>query len=312
MALILDASAIKTWLDCRELYRLRYIENRVALEPSFHQCVGRAVHLGAQTHNTGGSYETGLSLAATELQAFPEHLLNPYNRQRFQELAAELPSMVACYFDNIEVGKVVAVEEEWSVENFIPGVTLAGRKDKVETDPRVLFDLKTASEIGKTWSADFRATMLRDFGIALYDWHECQIGRPPETVKIECLVKPYKGKDPRMEIFNLPEITLYRARFAQQLEWIVREIKHYHDNYGSTHPWPMAQGQCHTKYGVCEYLEGCNQGWTAKTLAKYTTREEHLNIRREINNDQSIQKNGSNSARSAGRQQSPFQARKRG
>lgn len=280
MALVLDASAIKTWLDCRELYRLRYIENRVSLEPSFHQTVGKAVHLAAQTHNMGGSFEQGLSLAATELQSFPEHLLNPYKRQRFQELAVELPSMVACYFDNVEVGNVIACEEEWSHE-ILPGITLAGRKDKVETAPRVLFDLKTASEIGKTWAADFKGSMLRDFGIALYDWHECQIGRTPETIKVECLVKPYKGKECRLEIFNLPEITQYRARFAQQLEWIVREIKHYHDHYSKVKPWPMStQNMCVTKYGPCEYLEGCNKGWTPKVLAGFTERVEHLEIRK--------------------------------
>src|SRR5437660_3452237 len=262
----LDASAIKCWLDCREQYRLRYVENRVALEPSFHQSIGIAIHLAAETHNRGGSFETGLSLAASRLAEFPEELLNPYKRQRFRELAVELPSMVACYFDSIEVGNVVALEEEWSLE-FIPGVVLCGRKDKVETDPAVIFDLKTASEIGKTWHADFRATMLRDFGLALYDWHECQIARTPETIKIECLVKPYKGKEPRMEIFNLPEITQYRKRFEQQLLWICHEIKHYHDSYARQIPWPMAQQSCQTKYGCCEYLEGCNQGWTPKILA---------------------------------------------
>jgi PD-(D/E)XK nuclease superfamily len=288
--LYLDASAIKCWLDCREQYRLRYVENRVSLEPSFHQSLGVAIHLAAETHNRGGSFEEGLALAATKLQEFPEYLLNPDKRQRFRELAVELPSMVACYFDSVEVGNVISLEEEWAVE-FIKDVYLCGRKDKVEDHPAVIFDLKTASEIGRTWKSDFRNTMLRDFGVALYDWHECQIGRTPETIKIECLVKPYKGKECRLEIFNLPEITQYRKRFAQQLEWIVREIRHYHENYAATHPWPMAQGQCHTKYGVCEYLEGCNQGWTAKTLDKYTYREEHLNIRKEseLSNVQSIQ-----------------------
>lgn len=294
-AIYLDASAIKCWLDCREQYRLRYIENRVAAEPSYHQAVGVAVHLAAETHNRGGSFETGLERAATELQKFPEDLLTPYSKQRFRELAHELPSMVACYFDSVEVGNVLICEEEWQFP-FIENVILCGRKDKVETGPAILFDLKTASEIGRTWSSDFRATMLRDFGIALYDWHECQMGRPPETVKIECLVKPYKGKEPRLEIFNLPEITQYRERFKQQLYWVCSEIKHYHESYKSMHPWPMAQGQCLTKYGACEYLPGCLQGWTPKTLANYTNRQEHLNVRKDANSDQSIQKSRGGSA----------------
>src|SRR5215468_1147561 len=154
----LDSTAIKLFLDCREAYRLRYIENRVPLEPSFHQAYGIAVHLAAEAHNSGKSFETGLGLAATSLAAFPEHLLNPYKRQRFRELASELPSVVACYFDGVEVGNVVSLEEEWS-EPFLPGIVLCGRKDKVERDPAVIFDLKTASEIGRTWHADFRNQM---------------------------------------------------------------------------------------------------------------------------------------------------------
>jgi hypothetical protein len=284
ITLMLDASAIKTWLDCREQYRLRYIDNRVSIEPNYHQAFGIAVHLAAEIHNQGGTFETGLALAASKLQEFPEHLLNPYKRQRFRELAAELPSIVACYFDNVVVGELAAIEQEWSYE-FLPGVVLCGRKDKVQANPAVLFDLKTASEIGKSWRTDFRNQMLRDFGLALYDWHECRLGRPPETVKVECLVKPYRDKECRLEIFDLPEIVVYRKRFEQQLSWIVNEIKHYHDHYLEQHPWPQAQGQCITKYGPCEYLEGCNHGWTAKTLASYTKREEHLQIRAQGGHD---------------------------
>jgi len=279
MTLMLDASAIKCFLDCREQYRLRYVENRVAAEPSFHQAWGHAVHLAAETHNRGGSFEQGLLLAAEDLAKFPEHLLNPYKQQRFRELAQELPSVVAAYFDGVEVGTTVAVEEEWSYL-YLPGVMLCGRKDKVERDPVIIYDLKTASEIGKTWHADFKNQMLRDFGLALYDWHECQISRPPETIKVECLVKPYKGKECRLEIFNLPEITQYRKRFEQQLSWVVNEIAHYHRHYAKQQPWPMAQGQCITKYGACEYLDGCNQGWVPKILAAYTERVEHLEVRK--------------------------------
>jgi hypothetical protein len=275
----LDASAIKTWLDCREMYRLRYIENRVAAEPSYHQAFGIAVHLAAEIHNLGGTFEAGLAEAADSLAAFPEHLLNPYKAQRFRELAAELPSIVACYFDGVEVGQIAAVEQEWSYEYYPGEVVLCGRKDKVEHSPAVLYDLKTASEIGKTWKADFRNQMLRDFGLALYDWHECVIDRPPQTVKVECIVKPYRDKEPRLEIFDLPEITVYRKRFQQQLAFIVNEIRNYHKNYLNTKPWPMAQQQCLTKYGPCEYLKICCLGETPKVLSEYGKRVEHLKIR---------------------------------
>lgn len=289
LPLMLDASAIKCWLDCREAYRNRYVLNRVFHEPSYHQAFGIAVHLAAETHNRGGSFEDGLKLAADSLAAFPEQLLNTYKQQRFRELASELPSIVACYFDGVNNSalEMVAIEEEWSFE-LIPGIMLCGRKDKVIKDSNsnyILLDLKTASEIGKSWHADFRNQMLRDFGLALYDWHECRVGRSPATVKVECLVKPYRDKEPRLEIFDLPEITAYRKRFEQQLLWICSEISHYHNVYRYQQPWPMAQQNCLTKYGACEYLPLCNQGETAKTLANYTNREEHLNLRKEaINN----------------------------
>lgn len=170
------------------------------------------------------------------------------------------------------------IEYEWKHE-FLPNLFLCGRIDRAEVGP-VLFDLKTASEIGKTWHSDFRNLMLRDFGLALYDWYLCQIGYTPQTVKVECLVKPYKEKETHMEIFNLPEITQYRKRFEQQLSWICHEILHYHNHYGEQQPWPMAQGQCITKYGPCEYIDGCLHGWTAKTLTGYTIRQEHLMIKR--------------------------------
>jgi len=205
-----------------------------------------------------------------------------------------LPSVVAAYFDGVNNSEVevLEIEHEWSQE-FLPGVILCGRKDKVVRDAgghHILLDLKTASEIGKTWYADFRNQMLRDFGLALYDWHECRLLRTPATVKVECLVKPYKGKEPRLEIFDLPEITAYRKRFEQQLAWVVSEIAHYHNVYRYQHPCPQAQGQCLTKYGPCEYLQICCSGETAKTLANYKTREEHLNIRRNQSNVVTISK----------------------
>jgi hypothetical protein len=90
----------------------------------------------------------------------------------------------------------------------------------------------------------------------------------------------------------LPEITAYRKRFEQQLTWICNEIQHYHQSYRTMHPWPMAQGQCLTKYGACEYLPLCNQGETSKTLANYKTREEHLNLRKDQSNVVTISEKG--------------------
>ena len=274
--LLLDATAIKNFIACRERYRQLYIENRAPVTPSIHRAFGIAVHLAAEVHNKGGSYADGLraacfSLACASLQSLAG--ASVHLQTKWRELAASLPDCVACYFDGVTVGEVLAVEQEWS-HQFMPGVYLCGRKDKVQTDG--LYDLKTASEIGKTWKTDFRGQMLRDFGLALYDWHECRLGRAPKKVVVECIVKGYRGSMPRLEFFELTELPLYRKRFEQQLAWIVAEIYHYHQNYLEQKPWPMAQGECHTKYGQCEFLPICLHGEIPKVMENYGPRVEHL------------------------------------
>lgn len=289
----LDATAIDTWLLCREAYRQRYVVNRVPAEPSIHQAFGHAVHVAVEAWHKGSEYEECLKLAATEMEKFPEEKLNPRTSLKWRELALALPDCVAVYCDGVEPASASEIEKEWSVPFTRNMAILCGKIDRYASG--VLYDVKTASEIGNTWKSDYRATLLRTFQFGLYDWYKREEAKrlsaeQPVTCKVECIVKPYRGKPARLEIFDLPEITVYRKRFDQQLDWVVREIAHYHEQLLGTKPWPMASSQtCTGKFSACDYLPICNGGETPKILAKYKQREEHLQLRKEMQNEQSIQ-----------------------
>jgi hypothetical protein len=306
MTLFLDSTAIDTWLTCRESYRQRYVENRVAAYPQLALAFGHSVHVAVEAFWKGATYEAALKLAAEDMCRLDENLLTPPDQQKWREMALMLCDLVACYFDGVEYEAGAEVEREWQIPYLFKDcmhetvVTLRGKIDRYHCG--VLTDVKTASEIGRTWYSDYRSTLLRTFQFGLYDWYlrtaavrggftvsggierttpECTATDKsveyPCAVKVECLVKPYKGKPARLEVFDLPEILVYRKRFDQQLAWVVTEIARYHEAYLEQRPWPMAGSQiCQGKFSACPYLKGCNSGWTPKILEGYTERKEHL------------------------------------
>ena len=225
---------------------------------------------------------------------------------KYNELINSLPDMLEVYYkehDTLEIGNQELIEYEW-LQPYMAGVFLCGKIDRFTCD-KELFDLKTASEIGPNWKKRYKEEKLRDCGLALYDWY---LNPKPKSIGMEVLVKPYKDKPSRLEPIPLNEIIQYRDRFKQQLNWVVKEMVHYIKSYSSKRcvcydtaspypdkdcqsckgtgevlfkPWPMNYGpMCMTKYGPCDYLPLCNLGDTPKNLAKYKTREEHLNVRK--------------------------------
>lgn len=294
----LDATAIDCWLRCREAYRLRYLQpifhpakpeaehGIQPIEPSIHQAFGHAVHIAIEAFWKGYKYEDAVALAYQDMEAFPVQLLNPLNADKWRDLGNALPDMIASYFDGVEYEEGTEIEREFDLA-WNSSVRVCGKIDRFHRGH--VFDLKTASEIGRTWKADYRNSLLRSFQFGLYDWAHRVRETAPAGVTVECLVKPYKGKPARLELFPLPEIVAYRKRFDQQLKWVVSEIQHYHENYLSQHPWPMASDQtCSGKYSPCDYREGCNKGWTPKILESYKPREEHLETRKRAN-ERSVQ-----------------------
>ena len=103
----------------------------------------------------------------------------------------------------------------------------------------------------------------------------------PIEIYLEVLLKPYKSKAARYERIDLNELITesYRKRFRQQLKWKVSEIVHYVENYSQQKPWPLAGPlACSSKYGRCSYIDLCAWGDSDKTLAKFKTREPHLEL----------------------------------
>jgi hypothetical protein len=303
--LYLDATAIREWLSCRENYRQGFVLNRRSKQTAIHREFGIALHLGVEDFWSGQDFASALARVMEYLNNVHLFGLTPDAMRKWDEMVKYAPDMLACYYDSVEYDptrilfvehpvlcesqaaqwvssrSLPMIEHEWKAE--YQDVTLCGRIDRCEVGPR-LVDLKTASEIGKTWKADYKQSMLRDVGLALYDWYLCQIGHAPTMVTLEVLVKPYRDKPPRFTTIDMPEIIAYRKRFEAQLKWIVREIAHYHEHYLQANPWPMSQGACNGKFGACQFLGLCNGGENEKTLKGYGPRREHLDIRVEALN----------------------------
>ena len=297
--IFLDATAIDCFLTCREAYRRRYLfkiseeQERpgiIPVEPSIYLSFGHAVHTAVELWHKGNEYEECLHHAAIDMEEAGKKLegrLRPDMEIKWRELGLALPECVAVYCDGVEPASESEIEQEWMVP-LTDNVTLCGKIDRYHK--HVHYDVKTASEVGKTWKADYRSTLLRTFQFGLYDWYlktrEDKV-RPeseltgPVGYKIEVIVKPYRGKPARLEVFDLPEIRVYRKRFKQQLAWVVSEIEQYHYGFADTFPWPMAGSQtCQGKFSACDYLKICNQGDTPRVLEGYREREEHLEILR--------------------------------
>jgi len=287
---------LRDYLNCKEYFRWKWLENKVANKPSIHQHYGKAVHLAAEAFWQGKDYLEAYAIASEEVRKIDLEVLNAKERNKLDAMIEYLPDLLAVYFEANEQETQNLIEYEWIVcwacqhQHFDgnlncrvcdcgESVFLCGRIDRYSNGK--LWDLKTASEIGKTWKRDYKEASLRDIGLSLYDWYLCEQRMPPTEIAIEVLIKPYKDKKARYEVIDLNEIIAYRERFKQQLSWVVPEMVHYIEKYGKIKPWPMnAGGQCLTKYGPCPYLLLCNHGVSTKNMSQYKEREEHLEVRK--------------------------------
>lgn len=288
--LYVDATSLNAWLSCREKWRLRYLEQGNGIQPLKPQLplvVGGATHKGIEVFWRGGSYQEAIAAGMAELDISEEYLSQP-ERERLQDAREMLPDILACYFEQQTYdasriwycdafpGSGAAIEAEWRTLNPVNGAYLCGKIDRCEVGPH-LYDVKTASEIGKNWKSDYRAMLLRDIQFQLYDYYLTSIGHPPIMTTVEVITKPYKGKPPKLVLFDLPELAAYRERFKQQLDWVLREMVHYVAKYREAKPWPQAAATtCVGRFGPCEFLPICNGGANAKVMAGYGPRIEHL------------------------------------
>jgi hypothetical protein len=281
---------IKTFSDCREMFRRRYIENITLSKPSINMVFGTAFHLSVEAFWKGKDYKSAYDIGLAHLDSLDITALTVREQGKYNELINTLPDMLEVYYkahDKDEIKAAELIEYEWIHYDYLPFVHLCGKIDRYMKNG-VLTDLKTASEIGAEWKKKYKAEKLRDCGLSLYDWF-LDTGimsgikdYTPKQIAMEVLIKPYKDKPPRLELIELNEIIQYRDRFKQQLNWVVKEMVHYMRTYPKVKPWPMNYGpMCMTKYGECDYLPLCNYGTIPKIMNKYKQREEHLNVRRE-------------------------------
>jgi PD-(D/E)XK nuclease superfamily len=315
------------FMECKEAYRLRYIEGIEAAEPNIHQVFGKACHKIPECYWKGLPQEKAFDEALKVCgELGPPMLLPSKIRDKWLSLMDGLMESVEAYYEfhSEERGEIPIsvvgdpteykpvckdvhmLEQEFQYQmgrasfngmsldmwnnaskNGIP-VFVTGRIDQyIGTTLR---ELKTAAEVGANWKHDYRNYLLRNWGIQVYYWYLCQrnwgassnaqsgVGQvgvhtasglkrnqlpdvPPNRIEVEVLVKPYRDKRPRMELFDITkEVVSYRERTAQQIEWICREMAEYHLKYASSSPWPMSNTACLNKYGPCPFLVGCNQG----------------------------------------------------
>lgn len=285
--IFIDASQLRLYTECRESYRRTYVANEVPVGVPIHKFYGIGVHMAIDQFWQGKPFTTALEVADAFLDSTDLTGVSTKDQAKWHEMREYLPDLLALYYDGTAYtpDEVVGIEEEWTLaEPFgIKGVTLCGRKDRVMTGGR-LFDAKTATDMGGTWRADYKATMLRDYGLALYDWHEAQTRVAPTMVTLEILVKPSKAwsnraaKPARLELMEMPEIPLLRRRFEQQLKWLIQELEHAHEHYAEAKPWIMSQSACRSVYSMCPHLVACNGG-----KVKYVPRVEHIEARAAVN-----------------------------
>jgi hypothetical protein len=275
------------------------VENRAPVKPRIPLEIGIATHEMVESFWKGDPFEVALAGAMEYCNNVPTHLFDTEERRKWDENVNKVPDISAYYYDNVEykpddlllIDAKPCVEREWRIESpfGIEGVGICGRMDRVHIGPTIK-DTKTASEINpKSWKKNFKAEKLRDPGLAIYDYYLCELGYTPLAIELEVIVKPFRDKGCRIEIFPMPEIMAYRKRFAAQLKWHLKEIKHYHESYLEAKPWPMALTHaCTHKYGHCDFIAGCNGGWTPKTEKLYAIRREHLEVRREQTNEHGV------------------------
>lgn len=272
-------SAIKTWMTCRELYRLRYIEQLEPVAPAIHLVFGRAMHKAPEAFWSGKSAETAFAMALEVTREIDPFALDSKTRTRWLGLLDSMGAMIQTYYEAtahhdglngclIEHEFHCAPNDRWEIN---------GRIDQfLKADGRfTLRDLKTASEVGTDWKREYRESLLRNWAITVYDWYLRQISNAPTEIGFEVLIKPYRGSEPRYEYFDLSkEIIAYRKRTDHLLYLVCEEMADYHDKRTAIEPWPMTEDACAGRYNdPCAFRPLCNHGQSEATVKLYKIKE---------------------------------------
>lgn len=303
MHIFVDASMLSVWSRCREEFRLTYLQRMASAYVPIHRECGIAVHLGVECLWRGGQFTDALAVCMKHFDSIAVSRVNQADLKKWGELKAMAPTMLATYADTVDTDlekvqklthpiteySLPLLEWQWKLENpfGISEITMVGRIDRCEVGP-ILVDTKTATEMdgfdemGKRtgWERSYRAAMVKDQGLSLYDFWLRQIGLTPQMVALEVILKPSEryGKKCRVVRLELPEVLAYRERADMLLEFNLRELVHYVKEFSQMQPWPMNMSACSGKYGNCGMLAYCNVGINPRTKHLYGPKEEHLDL----------------------------------
>ncbi len=269
------------YTTCRELFRWKYIQGLVPVEPAIHLEFGIAFHKAVEVFWKGGSYDEAFKQSMEYAHSVDLTHLKQYDRERWAEMVNYLPDLAAAYFENhdpTEIAQAKLIEHRFELG------CLVGRIDRVQPlseNTCIATEVKTASAVNRTWKEDLKQKLLRSYAIQIYDGYLRVISLTPTAWKVEVAVKPYKGSKARIELIELPEILLYRSRFEAQLAFLVQELSHWVNQYAAMKPWPMCGGSaCTGLYNKpCPYLLLCNYGDSPRNLEKYRKRHSILEER---------------------------------
>ncbi len=274
-----DYSAMDTWLRCREEFRRRYIENLTEpIEQKLDMAFGGAIHAGIEEFWKGNFENVFKASWARWKEIDRNKITDPRNMEKFTRLSNSINECLEIYLD--KHSKSWENQDIVEEEIVIPELGICGKPDHFHRG--ILYDTKTATDMGGDWIKQKRLEQLRSAQYSIYELLLRHKGLSVEHIVIEVLVKPKGDKKARIIPLELDELLApsVKERFRQQLDWNLAEMRHYIENYKDVKPWPMASSQiCVGKYSPCTFVNNCIEGDTEKNLVKLVPRVEHLQCR---------------------------------
>lgn len=293
--LMIDASQIKLWRECREKHRLSYYLGYEKAQPNIHYMFGSVVHKICEGYWAGRPYMETFHEALKLSQQLDIRKLDSKTSTKWSELCEAIAPITTIYFgyhdvenksyeiDDTKIAngpKPIMNESEFTWEwGSHAGLTVlcCGVVDRFSSSA-CLTDTKTASAVGKEWKTDLKKRLLREPQMGFYSRYLNSQGMKVNKIEYEIIVKPYRGSDPRIETIDVTkEVRTYQPTFEQQFDWTIREMCEYYSPFsGCTDaaPWPMSNTACTTSiFGECEYLPACSGKSSLEDRDLYQIRE---------------------------------------
>ncbi len=288
-------SSIRTWRNCRRLYRYRYRDN---VRPAGK---GKALHVGTGFHNGLEAFGEGLSIYAA-LAMITTDAEEWWGTDKGRVELARTRAMLRAYYWRWEDTRAdwECIETEGEFETELPnGARLAGKRDAVwrYKDGRIyLVEHKTTSDEVDNVGTDYWRRLAFDSQLDAYLYDLSQRHDETPSIIYDVVLKPSSQSKPKMktkvakrksetdeqfaerkaavmETLDEFEERLYCQMIADPDEYLVRREVHrtadQHkqaieelsetaaeiDNYSGT--YPRNDSACSARYGMCPYLDVC-------------------------------------------------------